>query len=82
MDIERTFDSHVLVVQSMSRLFATSQTNAAHIYVYSSLCQTVHEITAKFRELQTENICFQVFTIMTMDFLTAPVDHKTRGNLY
>jgi hypothetical protein len=47
---ERTFDSHVLVVQSMSRLFVMSQTNATRIY---TICQTVHV----FRGLQSETIC-------------------------
>jgi hypothetical protein len=54
-----------------------SQTNATHIYVYSSLCQTVHEFTVNFRELQIENVCFQVFNIMAMKFLRAAVDDRT-----
>jgi hypothetical protein len=37
-DIERTFDSHMLVVKSTSWLFAMSQTNATHMYVCSSPC--------------------------------------------
>jgi hypothetical protein len=52
-----------------------------YVYVYSSLCHTVHEFTANFRKLQIEIICFQVFNIIAMKFLRAVVDDRTRENL-